>query len=460
MINYCFNIIALGFVFYCAFYSHKTLAQTDQLTLQIPPAQLVLSTSSAPLLRRESQFLPHEFEVIQNLKPLLEAGDYQQALALLNARERKFSAKPMSPALRIVRAQLATQQKDFALAQQDLDTALAELPDFVRGHQAAAMLHLATEQWGKAQASISKAVSLGGGDAELYGQLGYLHLRKHNAWAASAAYQQALMLTPTNRYYRDGLLSALLLSKQFRSAQSLVEDMLLDAPSKASLWLRRANIALETNDHNTALSSIEAAIRLGDTNAENHRVAAQLHMQKGNYQRATQLLENAITTETWNTHHIDGALAWLEREQQWQHIARLLDKIQPQLTTMSAEPLSQYHLYRGKLALAKDQLNKASTAYKAAMTADPSNGEALIAAAEIFIAKKSYTQAELLYTRAQAIDSVREQALLGQAQLFIDRRDYPAALELLRTAYHDYPKNHGLEKNIQTLAHIIKVQKQ
>jgi tetratricopeptide (TPR) repeat protein len=414
-----------------------------------------LSNTIHPLSQRVSPFLPEVFELLQTLKPLLTKQQYSLALQLLQTHQQNFPEPAPSPSLLFIRAQLAIQQKNFNLAERDLNTALAELPDIVRGHQGLAMLFLAQQQWDKAEQAHTTTISLGGGTAELYGQLAYLHLRKHNSWAASAAYQQALMLKPDNIYYQEGLLSALLQNKQFASANSLLERILITQPDKTSLWLRRANIALDRKDYVTAISSLEAAIRLGDSSADNIRVAVQLHIQQGNYPRATQLLSNSIRKGGWQMQQISPVLNWLGREQQWRYVDELLNTLKPQLASLSEDQRSLFYLHSGQLARTRGNLNKAEQAYSKAVKANPNNGEALIAHAQVLTEQNKATRAELLYTRAQTINSVREQALLAQAQLFIDRADYASALDLLRTAYQEYPDNRGLEKNIETLVHIV-----
>ncbi len=450
------NLYFYFFIFICCFCLRAMAAEPFVAQLTIPPAKLVLSTAIKPLAKRESKFTPEEYDIVQALRPLLEREDYDAALSELNTREKTLKSD-YSPALLFVRAQLYIHQKRFALAQADLKAALVVLPDFVRGHQGMAMLYLAQQNWRPALASLTQAISLGGGDAELYGQLGYLHLRNSDAWAASAAYQQALMLAPENKYYKQGLLSALLQSKQFASARNLVERLIKDAPSDKALWLRRASIALQTDDQSVALASIEAAIRLGEDSFDNHLVAARLHIQRGNYVRGTELLERAVAAGHWDVDQIQRVVQWLAREAQWSQVERLLTAVKPHLAELGAGQRSQYHLSRGQLALARGEKKTARGAYDAAVKADPANGQALLASAALMAEQKRYVQAELLYVRAQAIDSVREAAMLNLAQLYIDRQDYPAALELLRTAHRDYPQNHGLAKNIDTLVSIINV---
>ena len=427
-----------------------------RLKLALPSTQLLLPAVSKPLSQKEGEISAEEYPIAQELRPLLNAKDYKAALVIL----QKQDSKTMSAALLMIRAQIALQLQQYPGAEKDFKAALVLLPDFVRAHQGLALLYLASKQWEKAHPALTTVISLGGGDAQIYGQLAYLNLSQHNGWSAVSAYQHALMLAPGNKSYQEGLLVALMQTKQLLSAQSLVEEMLSADPGNITLWLQRANTALELEDNIKALGSLEVAVRLGDKRPESRLVAAQLHMKTKNFKRATQLLQANINHNQWDMATLDEVLSWLAYQQQWQHISSLLDGVAKHTKKMNSQDLSRYYLHRAELAVGRGKTKAASKAYTKAINANPGNGSALIAHAKMLAASKKYTHAELLYNRAQALVSVREKALLGQAQLFIDQRNYPAALELLRKVYQEYPENRDLEHNIRSLVSIIGVREQ
>ncbi|MDU0355662.1 tetratricopeptide repeat protein [Paraglaciecola aquimarina] len=159
-----------------------------------------------------------------------------------------------------------------------------------------------------------KAISLGAGNASLFAQLGYLNMQLDSPMSAVAAYQQALMLAPQDSNIKQGLLFALIRSKQFVPAKSLLEQILADKPNDAALWLQRANLAIESKDQHTAIASMEVAMRLGDDNPSTKQLAAQVHLKLHNYPRALVLLEELIDTAQLAMPAFQTLMNWLIRE--------------------------------------------------------------------------------------------------------------------------------------------------
>lgn len=426
------------------------------ITVKTIEPEFILPASIAPLESREAKITPEEFPLSEELRPILKAEKYAVALDLLKSKPEDT----MSAAVLFLYAQVAMQQKQYKVSEDKYNKALKLMPDFVRAHQGLALLYLLTDREVKARKSLTKSVSLGAADANTYGQLGYINLKNHNGWSAINAYQQALMLEPENNQWKKGLIIALTEAHQYTSANSLVEEMLKEDDENQALWLQRANIAMQEKQNDVALGSLEAAIRLGNKEPVNYLLAAQLHLQNENYDRALILLTDNLNRPGLDISTIYQALGWLEQNKQWRHLNQLLSELGKKTARMNAQEKGHYYLYKGSVAESNRQLKTAETAFGNAIKSDPNNGKALLKMAVLLDKTQKYIRAELYYNRAIAIKTVRQEAMLGKAQLFINQKDFEAALTVLKDTFKEYPTNTGLERNIHTLANIVEANRQ
>ncbi|MDT8397404.1 MAG: tetratricopeptide repeat protein [Pseudomonadales bacterium] len=428
-----------------------------ELQISLPEPEWLLAPVSQPLTQREAGLQPREQGLATRLSPLLTAADYPAALKVIEAEIDPDSLNPyakFSPGLNFVIGQilLATEQTDRAEAA--LLAALQQLPDFVRAHQALGLLYLRAERYVKAREHISKAATLGGTNAALFGYLGYVNQQTNNFWGAIGAYQQALMLEHDNRQWQQGLLYALMETRQFGSALALVDELLALNDSEPGLWLYRARIALQMEDDELALTSLELAIRLGDTTLANLQACAQLHLRIGSMPRAIELLKASLVAGV-DYNYIDQILAFLIPQEQWAYAGELLAGVRQDWSRLSVQEKSQVLNREASLALADGRQTDALAALQQAIELDPGNAEALLQLAGVYAKDRRYIQAELLYQRASAHDSAKERALLGNAQLAIDQVDYPRALSLLREVSGRNPARVDLRENIRLLENLV-----
>lgn len=434
-----------------AFYAHGYELADQKVKIAIPDFNVTLPALSQALAQREAKPLPEEFSLAQELRPMLDKGNYRQALSLLSAK------KTLSPALTLVKAQLLSQENRFDETLASYDEALKQMPQLVRAHQGKAIILLLQKNYPAAQSALSSAIKYGLHDADAYAQLAYVNLQANDAWSAIGAFQQALMLTPDNKSLRFGLLSALIKTKQTNSALNLIENLLESEPDNTSLWLQRANLALSIDETDMALSSLETAIRLGDKQASNYIIAAQLHLQKGNYSRVDSLLHGSKIT--FDQEQITGLMPLLAQKQQWNLLDNLLTTYKPTLNKLSGIKKSRYHLYQAQLAGVKNNAKAEKSALAKAISADPTNGQALMTIANIHRAEQNYTAAEQYYARASSLETVKKEAFLGLAQTFLDQQDYNGALKNLVALNKLDPHNEDILRNIASIKRIMQAQR-
>ena len=207
-----------------------TLAEPDW-EMSFRPLQ---NSNSTPKLKID------EHALLDQLRPLLNKKSYTKALKLLQNQWPEQA----SAAMFYIRAQIATQLKQYKNAEQDYLSSIKKHGDYLLARQSLAGLSLSQNHAEKAQQHLAQSIALGGSSAALFGQLGYLNLRFHSAFSSVAAYQRAYALEPQNKHWQQGLLMALSRSGAHLQANSLIDELLEDTPSNSELWLHKANAAM------------------------------------------------------------------------------------------------------------------------------------------------------------------------------------------------------------------------
>lgn len=431
-----------------------------QVKLAEPDWQFLLH--SQPVSPSSAQLEASERSFAQQIQPLLSAQNYTEVAKAFSSRELSQD----SAALQQLRGQVMLSLKRYDEAQQALNAALKKQPNLALAHRSLSMLYMLKKDYDQARIHLTRSIELGVADAQLYGQLAFINLNSQHAASAIAGYQQALYLEPDNSQWQQGLLYAWLNSHNFAAAQRLVEDMLEQGKhaDPTELWLLRSQIAMQQQQPQIALKSLEIALQLAPQDTANTLLAAKLHVQHGSVARAVELLSaslsgvsNKVAPELLEA--LEQILPWLLSQSvadksQEKHAAALLDataKLQ-----VKGQALAKLNLYRGQLALQQNNKDKAKAYLTQAIEQEPLLGEALLALAKVYQQQNLSQQAEQYFVRASAIPAVKLSALLGNSQLQIEQNNYPQALELLQQAARVEPNRRDIQQNIHELQKIVR----
>ena len=346
------------------------------------------------------------------------------------------------------------QLEQFVPAEAALEAALVPLPDYLRVHEALAILLVRTDRLEEARVHLTRAAELGLNTPSLHASLAYVNAKAENWWGAASGYQQALAMQHDERNWQSGLLQALNETQQYAAGLALVEQMLQEDASNPNLWLYRAHMSLNSNQRELALTSVETALRLGDDSVANKQVAAALHMEQGSTARAVELLKGAAA-EDLDFQFLDQALGWLEYANEWDYFRDLF-------TAADARRSSLTELQRGRVLTRKASLElhdgnrpAAIASLQEAVQLDASNGEALMILGQAYRDERDYNRAELMFQRASTFDLHRDNASISLAQLAIDREDFERALTLLRDVVSRNPQRTDLRRNVDTLENLV-----
>ncbi|WP_017444902.1 tetratricopeptide repeat protein [Gayadomonas joobiniege] len=404
---------------------------------------------------RQGKISTTERQFIEDIQQPLKRGQYDQVLAAF----AKLSPDDLSPALREIKGQVLMGQQQYSLAKTEFLSVLQIMPASVLSHRNLSLIYLKQGDLAQAQKHLVKTLTLVQPDAQIYGQLGYVNLQQHDSASAIAAYENALMLEPSNEQWQQGLLYALIDSHATNRAQRLLEQMIKQNPNDAKLWLQRGQLALKRGDRLVAISSLETANLISPLTNENLSLLVKLHIQSGSAHQAVALLvEGKQALINANKSHFSSLISimhWLSSNQRWQALTQLLSAAVAKKAEFGKSQQAQISLIQAKLAMANGDTAQSLDFYREAVAEDPANGQIVLGLANLYYQLNNHNQADLYYLRAQAMPAYKEAALLGRAQLLIDQKDYSHALDLLRQVYQQNPDRSDLIKNIRSLESLL-----
>lgn len=434
-----------------------TSAEPLKVKLALTNPHWELAINNKLLSPLDVQIKPNEQGFAREIQPLMEENQYQAVADLFKKRELAHDGT----ALQLLRGQILLMLKDLPNAELAFKASLAAMPDLAKAHQGLSLLYMQQQHYNKAQQHLVRSIELGRADAQVYAQLGFIHVQKDQPWSAIAAYRQALMLQPEQVQYQKGLLFALIESGDLTQARVLLKELINTSPNDAQLWLQRGQIALQQGDQQQALTNIEIALKLTPNDQSNQLLAAQLHLNQGSSERAVELLKLvlgnlpskqekmalAVTLQTLN---------WLIVQQYWQLTEQLISQAKKIEAKFNPQQKAQFSVYSSQLAIEKGQLAIALKQLNKAIAIDPNLGDALLSLANLYHQKNQLTQARLMYIRAQSLPEFQLSAWLGLAQIEIDNQKYQEALTLLKKAFKAYPERQDLMTNIRALDKLVR----
>ena len=431
-------------------YTHNT---SGGIRVELDDFTFILPAFAGEYKTREASIAPTEAELADKLQALLNNNDKQSVLTELDT----FFDLQLSPAMLHLKGQVYFSIGEYEEAEEIFQTVLLRMPQFIRAHVDISVLYLKQEKYAKARDHLAKAISYGEGSAKIYGQLGYLNMKLHNAQSSISAYQQALMLEPTNTYWQNGLLTALTDASMIDAALALSEEMIRTQNKDTRLALNRAFLFLKMGNELKALENLEYAFTLGDTNPVNYSAAAQLHLKMNSFERAVELMELLAADGKLELDIVSQSISWLASNSQWDIAEKLIGVFTDTVNTLNARDQSQFYLQIAIVFSNTDRENLAEQYFNQSIDTDPSNAKGLLEFARFHHGKKKHIAADTLYTRASVFDETKKHALLGRSQIMVDLGDYKSALSLSRRILREYPDLTYLSDNIRALENLVRL---
>ncbi len=448
-----FTVVAVCLL---GFSAQDGFAEQDMdIEIVLDKPTFVLPRFTGAYQEREASIAPSEYETADRLQKLLESGQEQQVLDEL----KNLYDIEMSPAMLSLKAQLYFSLGKLDEAEKNYLAVLRRMPQLIRVHSDLGKLYFAKEDFDKARMYFSNAVNYGATDASVYGQLAYLNLLKFGPFSALEGFKKAFFLEPTNPQWQQGLLAALMKAKLYNAADALIQDLTVQYPQEARLWLNRAAIAIQRDDVNLALQSMEIALLLGEKDSKNVQSTAFLHLQLGSYDRAINLLDRLAQSNDLNISTMDEAVQWLVQNRLYDKAEQFLNRVLSGNKEMSDVDRSKVMLHKAIFAEHRQDYKAAESAYRKALELDPLSGKVLLRLADYLLTNEKFSEAEMFYVRAESLSGFEKSALFGRSRLYIVKKDYVSALKVLLNLRLKFPDTIEIEKNIEILEHIVQVER-
>jgi tetratricopeptide (TPR) repeat protein len=265
--------------------------------------------------------------------------------------------------------------------------------------------------------------------------MGYGHLSAGRPAAAESAYRQAMAFDPRDREITLGLAKALLAQNRQRAALPLLRDLCASEPNRPEYWLLQANAHLELRETEKALVILESAWRLGLLDAESQMTLGDLY-----YNRCLPRLAGLRYGRAYETGKIGDER--LLRCAEVLHHAEDADgalKLLRRLKSPAAALTSRARLLEGRIAMERGDVETARKALDESLEADPLNGEALFALAELQRDAKQPDRAILTLERAARIRGREIEALQLLAEIEVQRDRFGKAVAYLERAQEMRP---------------------
>ena len=335
------------------------------------------------------------------------------------------------------------QSGDLTNAQLHLEAAVAKHPDFLRAWRNLGFVRARSGDHAGAVVALGRALELGGADAATLGLLGFAHLQLGRPVAAAAATQQALLFKPDDLTLQLQLLQAWAASAQYEPALRLLDEVLAERPDRTQLWQLKAQLHLQRNQRQEAVLAYETLRRLGGARAEDLYTLADLYVLLETPEEAVRVYGEAMATGASaapeRALHAAEVMLAQGRPETARQLLEAVEKRPPAEIAGAVE--NQRLRLRARLALAQGDGQAALTWLEECLRRFPTDGQALLMAADCYAQLGERERAEFRYQAAAQIEAVAADALLKHAQLLVRHQEYRRAAELLQRAQRLRPRD-------------------
>jgi tetratricopeptide (TPR) repeat protein len=386
----------------------------------------------------EPRLTPLERDLLQRLLPLM-SSDQDKAIATLQPAIRKDSSATLDFTL----GNLHFQKGDMERAAERYRNAVARFPDFLRAHRNLGLVEIRQGRNAEAIRSFARVIELGGGDAILYGLLGYAYTAQDDFLAAEAAYRSALLLQPDNTEWRLGLARCIIKQQKHEEAAALLDVLLEKHPERTEFWLLQANAFIALKQPLRAAENLEVVRRLGQATADSQFLLGDIYVNEGLLDTAAAAYAAALDVDPAQpaARALRSAEALVARGAMPQGrtlVARVRDVLGGRLTGDEGRALLRLE---ARIAVTEGNGGEAVRVMEEIAAADPLDGEALMLLADHHARAGDPDRALLYFERAAGLEAYEATAKIRQAQILVGRGRYQEALPLLRRAQEIKPRD-------------------
>ncbi len=370
--------------------------------------------------------------LLVSIQKLMAEGKRDDALKKLTAS----ALMKTSAAVAFNAGNIQFELGDLKEAAAHYESALKIFPSFRRAHRNLGFVYVRDNDWDKALASLSEAVRLGDQDGATYGQLAYGRMHKEQYASALQAFRLAQITQPESIDWKAGVAQCLQHLQRNEEALTLLDEVIAARPKEVSYYLLQASIQIAMDRSDDAITNLDLVRRLGQLDAENHLLLANLHLRAGSARLARPVLMAALAMDdkppmvaTLNAlEFITQTRDWVlardfaaATEKAYEDTKGKLEQKQRRLTALI------------QIESGEDPKSGAATLEKL-IKADPLDADSLVLLGRCRVTEKRYEEAEMLFQQAQRVEGHEYKASIELAKLHVATGRYTDALKQLDEA--------------------------
>ncbi len=385
-----------------------------------------------------------EIEVLQQVIELINQGQPEQAIALLEAnRDDVTSSAALDFMLGSLYQQHATDNPArIDAAAQLYRVAVAKHSKFRRAWWALGMIYVQQSKWEQVIPVLTKVIDLGKEDAITWGFLGFAYTSTGNHVSAESCYRNAIIFEPDRLDWQQSLAGSFFYQGRYAEAVALLDTMIEKHPTKINLWDTQAQALLLKGDTARAAENYEFIDRMGKANVEQLNKLGDIYTNQELYDLAISAYTRALKMDpAAQPDRAILACQILTGRGELDLARQLIAELQ-KLRGDSLNDKQRLGLLRmqSRIALAEGAGEREAEVLREIIEIEPLDGQALILLGQYEVRNENPEQAIYYFERAAAIEKYEADANVRHAQLLVKQKKYNEALVKLRRAQQIQPR--------------------
>ncbi len=394
-----------------------------------------------------------ERQRVAEILPLMEKGELDQAEKLL----QRYRGEASSAVFDYLLGNLYFQREQIDQAVAAYSVATGKYSKFRRAHRNLGLIYVRLGEHDKAVAALTRVIELGGGDAVIYGLLGFSYSMTEKPISAESAYRMAILMDPETVDWKRGLASSFFRQKRFAEAVAICDRIIQDDLGNAEIWMLQANAYIGMGKPLQAAENYEFVDRLGKSSIASLSMLGDIYineklyeMAAGSYVRAMERTPSADTKDPNAQAKVAGMLDRntdrIIRAARVMAARGALDATETLLQTLREQ--RQEYLDKtdrkdllkleARIAVARGADEKQVTILEEIVRLDPMDGEALMLLGRHYANapedKRDMEKAIFYYELAEKNEKFEADAKVQHAQLLVREEEYDKAIPLLKSA--------------------------
>ena len=243
-----------------------------------------------------------EREQMQKILELLGENKVDQAAALC----LKYGGERSSAVFDYTLGNIHYERKEYDKAAAEYRKAVAKHPKYLRAWRNLGLLEARQNRQAEALKALTRVVELGGGDAAIYGLMGYAYTTLEQDVSAESAYRMAILMDPVTLDWKKGLAMSFFRQKRFAEAAAMCDQLLKEDPDRAEIWMLQANAYIGMKRPLDAAENYEMVDKLHKSTASTLTMLGDIYINEelyemavSSYARALKMKPNAKDADEW-----------------------------------------------------------------------------------------------------------------------------------------------------------------